>query len=69
MVAPSRFSSNLTEATMMIKVDDDADVEKPEPVHPRVQHMDRHWVDWRSISQDEKQAKHQQDHEHPSKEY
>ena len=68
MEAPSRFRSNLTEAMMMFKVDDDADVEQPEPVHPRVQHRNRHLVDWRSISQEEEQAEHQQDHEHPSRE-
>ena len=53
---------------MMFKVDDDADVEQPEPVYPRVQHRNRHLVDWRSISQEEDQAEHQQDHEHPNRE-
>ena len=41
MEAPSRFRSNLTEAMIMFKVDDDADVEQPEPVCPRVQHRNR----------------------------
>ena len=56
MEAPSRFRSNLAEAMMMFKVDDDADVEQPEPVCPRVQQRNRHLVNRRSITQEEEQA-------------
>ena len=68
MDAANRSSSNL-----MVKeddqVDDVVDDDQPEPVEPRVGHRDRPWRGRRSTSQEEEQAKHQQDHDRLNREH
>ena len=69
MDTASRFSSNLSR---IMKIKEDNQVEdkednyysgQPEPVQARVGHRDRPWRCRRRTSQEEEQAKHQQDHD------